>query len=187
MSIRFTRAALAAITALSLTASPILAAGDQDDGHDEDGHHGVNGHHADAIGKPGDPDKADRVVEVRMGEMYFKPGEISVKKGATILFKVTNDGEVVHEFNIGTPGMHEAHADEMMEMMERGFVMVDHIDHARMRSAGMMHDDPNSLLLEPGQSGELAWTFSEEVELQMSCNVPGHREGGMLAHIHMGH
>ena len=48
----------------------------------------------------------------------------------------------------------------------------------------MRHDDPNALLLEPGSSGEVTWSFTnlpaEKAVLQFACNVPGHYEAGMV-------
>ena len=54
------------------------------------------------------------------------------------------------------------------------------INHEKMEAAGMMHDDPNSVLLEPGKTGEVIWTFSEATEVGFACNVPGHRNAGMV-------
>ena len=49
----------------------------------------------------------------------------------------------------------------------------------------MAHDDPNSVLLEPGKSAEIVWTFNADAALQMACNVPGHYESGMVGKIHL--
>lgn len=147
------------------------------EGHD-DGH----GHGA-MMGQPGDPAKADRVVKVSMTEMAFDPSTIEVKEGETITFVVSNDGEVVHEFNLGTEKMWQSHFDEMMKMMDTGMMTVDKIHHDKMMEAGMMHDDANSVLLEPGQTGKITWTFGEKAELGFACNVPGHRESGMVGDI----
>ena len=168
------------LLAATLIAAPLtaLAAGSSDHSHSGGGHA-----HMAAIGAPGDPARADRTVEVRMGEMFFSISDIHVKKGETIRFRLFNDGEEVHEFNIGTAEMHEEHALEMMEMMESGMLEVDRIGHGMM----MDHDDPNSILLEPNAEGEIAWTFNGDADLEFSCNVPGHRESGMLGKIELGH
>ncbi|SPH25012.1 hypothetical protein DEA8626_04047 [Defluviimonas aquaemixtae] len=47
----------------------------------------------------------------------------------------------------------------------------------------MGHEEPNSILLEPGKSAEVIWTFSGDARIEVSCNVPGHRESGMMAPI----
>jgi uncharacterized cupredoxin-like copper-binding protein len=50
-----------------------------------------------------------------------------------------------------------------------------------------MHSDPNSVLLEPGQSGEVVWTFPRDGEIEFACNVPGHYEAGMQGRFELGH
>nr|WP_240611727.1 plastocyanin/azurin family copper-binding protein [Roseovarius nitratireducens] len=47
----------------------------------------------------------------------------------------------------------------------------------------MIHDDANSILLEPGQTARVTWTFGEKSELSFACNVPGHRATGMVGDI----
>jgi len=57
------------------------------------------------------------------------------------------------------------------------------VNHEKMAASGMMHEDPNSVLLEPGQSGEVIWTFAEKTEMGFACNVPGHRNAGMIGKV----
>ena len=45
---------------------------------------------------------------------------------------------------------------------------------------GMKHDDPNSVLVEPGKTAELTWTFSKAGALEFACNLPGHYQAGMV-------
>ena len=47
----------------------------------------------------------------------------------------------------------------------------------------MTHDDPNSVLLEPGERAELTWTFKKVDGLEFACNLPGHYELGMVGSI----
>ena len=159
----------------ALATSAAFAGAGHDDGHGDG--------HAAMMGQPGDPAKADRVVEVSMTEMAFDPSNIEIMEGETITFVVSNDGEFVHEFNLGTEKMWQGHLDEMMKMMDTGMMTVDKIDHDKMMQAGMMHDDANSVLLEPGQTAKVTWTFGEKTELGFACNVPGHRESGMVGEI----
>ena len=51
----------------------------------------------------------------------------------------------------------------------------------------MDHSDPNSILLEPGKSGEVIWEFSESGKLEFACNVPGHYDAGMMGPIRISH
>ncbi|MFB9150539.1 cupredoxin domain-containing protein [Roseovarius ramblicola] len=162
-------------SAVALASPAVFAAGSHDGGH---GH----GHEA-PIGRPGDAAKADRVIEVSMTEMAFDPSTIEVRAGETVTFAVTNDGDLVHEFNLGTEAMWQAHMDEMREMMETGMMSAAQIHHDRMMQAGMMHDDANSVLLEPGETARVTWTFGERTDLGFACNVPGHRASGMVGDI----
>jgi uncharacterized cupredoxin-like copper-binding protein len=75
--------------------------------------------------------------------------------------------------------MHTAHQDEMLAMMKSGQMSPTGITHGH---GGMMgHDDPNSVLLNPGETKELVWKFSEAiVGLEFACNVPGHYQAGMV-------
>ena len=47
----------------------------------------------------------------------------------------------------------------------------------------MAHSHSNSVLLSPGESGNLIWKFTNSVDLEAACNVPGHYEVGMIAKI----
>jgi uncharacterized cupredoxin-like copper-binding protein len=133
----------------------------------------------DSFGAAGHADDVDRTIEVAMDEMKYDPEAINVEPGETVRFVVTNTGRFVHEFNIGTDATWDSHRDEMNTMMREGMITTSEIRHARMEEAGMMHDDPNSVLLAPGQTAEVIWTFPEEGVVGFACNVPGHREAGM--------
>lgn len=159
----------AAAIALMLSATSVFA----------DAGHG-NG---PAFGQPGSAAEIDRVIPISMDEMKFDPKNIEVKEGETIKFVITNVGRAVHEFNLGTDETWDGHRDEMHAMMKGGMMNVRRIDHDKMRESGMMHDDPNSALLEPGESAEVIWTFSDATEMGFACNVPGHREAGMVGGI----
>ena len=160
-----------------LFAGPTFAAGDHGGGH---------GHKA-AFGEPGDAKKATRTINVVMHDNYYEPEEFQIKAGETILFKVKNAGALVHEFNIGTESMHEAHQKEMMKMFQHGMITPTSIDHAKMKmdhgGGSMKHDDPNAVLLNPGESAEFAWKFTAAEDLQFACNIPGHYAAGMMGEI----
>lgn len=164
--------ALAVCAALSFTANSAFAAGSHSGGHGDS-----------SIGSAGDAGHVDREIIVEMGEMYFSPSNIEIRKGETVRFIIKNVGEFVHEFNIATEAMHLDHAEEMIMMIDMGVLETDKINHQMMTESGMAHSDPNSVLLEPGGSGEVIWTFSGDATLELSCNVPGHRENGMLGPI----
>jgi uncharacterized cupredoxin-like copper-binding protein len=175
--------AAALSVALPAALSPASAA----PGHADDG-----AHHLSAHGEPGDAAEASRTVNVVMHDNYYEPEDITVAAGETVLFKVRNEGAFVHEFNIGTSAMHAAHKDEMTMMVDHGVLLPDRIDEeaAQAMQAAMghgAHDDPNSVLLEPGQSGEVVWTFANDadVALEFACNVPGHYDAGMVGELRL--
>lgn len=154
--------------------------------------HGKGHAHAAEIGKPGSSERATRTIEITMYDNYFEPEAVTLKEGETVRFTVVNKGEFVHEFNIATREMHIAHGPEMEKMVEHGVLGAERInwDAARKMQQAMghgMHDEANSLLLEPGKSGELVWTFPTHAELQFACNVPGHYGAGMHGEIKLTH
>ena len=51
----------------------------------------------------------------------------------------------------------------------------------------MKHDDPNSVLVEPGKTKDLVWTFTQAADLEFTCNIPGHYESGMVGNFRFGH
>ncbi|HSM43241.1 MAG TPA: cupredoxin domain-containing protein [Afifellaceae bacterium] len=143
--------------------------------------HGEN-KHAAPMGQKGEPAKVTRTIEVTMTDNSYEPEEIAVGAGETVRFVIRNAGELVHEFNIGTRKRHLAHRGEMTMMIEMGVLEADRINHHKMGhgSGAMKHDDPNAVLLEPGETGEIVWAFPGEAKLQFACNVPGHYEDGMV-------
>jgi uncharacterized cupredoxin-like copper-binding protein len=174
-------------------ASASWAAGAHDGGHHGEAKTSQGNGHGKEMGKPmvGQPGKAknvDRTVAITMMDNYFEPKSVSVKPGETIRFTVKNEGALVHEFNIATAAMHEAHQEEMQMMVEHGVLKGDRIDKEAMNmdmgnGQTMSHDHANSVLLEPGQSGEIIWKFSKPGELEFACNVPGHYQAGMYGDI----
>lgn len=142
------------------------------------------GHHHFEFGAPGNPDEVDRTVQVALEDVYFEPESINVEAGETVRFILTNNGELVHEFNIGTPQMHAAHQEEMQMMVDHGVLEADKINHEMMKmemedGTTMEHDDPNSVLLGPNGTAEIVWTFAKTMTLEFACNVPGHYDAGM--------
>ena len=141
-----------------------------------------------AIGEKGKEANIDRVITVLMYDNYYEPNQIKVKKNETIKFLVQNKGELVHEFNIATREMHQKHQTEMMKMVENEILLVDKIDKKKMKeiskkNPAMAHSHSNSVLLSPGEKGQIIWKFSNFVDIEAACNVPGHYDVGMIAKI----
>jgi len=126
-------------------------------------------HEETAFGKPGDPQKPARIVQVVMreqdGKMMFIPDQIKVRKGEQIRFQLRNNGEQDHEFVIGTV---EANLKHMKEME---------------KNPDMEHDDPNAKRLKPKATAEIIWQFTKAGTFDFSCLIPGHRQSGMFGTI----
>lgn len=153
---------------------------------------GNHDHSTGEIGEPGKTGHVSRTVQIVMYDNYYEPEKLDVKEGETVRFVVANKGELVHEFSIATAAMHKAHAPEMEMMVTHGVLEADRInwEAAKKMQETMghgMHEEGNSILLEPGQSGELIWLFPDHAELEFACNVPGHYDAGMTGSITLSH
>lgn len=126
-------------------------------------------------GAPGKASNATRTVTIVASDSEFSLKSVKAKAGETIRFVVRNEGQLVHEMTIGTKAMQEAHQSEMLGFAASGAIEADRIDRAKLGS----HDHGNNVLLEPGQSGEIVWTFAQASDLEFGCNVPGHYDAGM--------
>ena len=140
------------------------------------------------IGEKGDPNKVDRVVNIKMYDNYYEPNVVKIKKGETIKFIIENLGELVHEYNIGTKEMHIKHQPEMQKLIDHEIILGDKIDKIKMKKMSKMdhslgHSHANSVMLEPKKTGELIWKFSKDINLEMACNIPGHYETGMVGNL----
>jgi len=127
-------------------------------------------HHAPAEQKPwgiaGAAQNVQRTIEVRMtDDMRFAPHAIEVALGETVRLVAVNAGQVLHEIVIGTPEELKAHAEMMQKF------------------PNMAHDEPYMAHVDPGQRGEIVWTFNRPGAFQFACLIPGHFEAGMVGHI----
>lgn len=171
-------ATLASVATVMMLSSGAWAAGSHEGGHGN----------KSEIGEPGKPGAVSKTVTVKMFDNYYEPESIEVKEGQTVRFIIENAGDFVHEFNIGSNAMHANHQKEMMMMMEHGALEPDKINHQMMKmdmggGKTMEHNDPNSVLLEPGKKAEIIWKFTKVSKLEFACNVPGHYESGMVGKV----
>jgi len=119
------------------------------------------------FGEPAEASEADRVIElVAMDDFTYTPATIEVAVGEVVTFRATNEGVIAHDFTLGDSHVQDEHEAEMAEM-----------------AGEMMHDEPNAFGLEPGETKEVTWRFTEPRELQIGCHVPGHHAAGMKAEI----
>lgn len=112
------------------------------------------------------PNAVKRTVEVHMTDnMRFTPEYVEVKQGETIRFVHVNDGQVLHEFVLGTKEELDEHAALMKKF------------------PGMEHDEPYMAHVAPGEKGEVIWNFNKVGEFDFACLLPGHYEAGMIGKI----
>ena len=151
----------------------VYAAGSDNHSHDHD-----KDEHGLSYGQAGSADHADKTIQIIMTDNKFDLASLEVESGQTIRFKIANEGRQIHEFSIDTSDKHARHQDEMLNHINAG--------HMTMTDKGNNtgHDHPNSLLLNPGETGELTWMFADADNLEFACNVPGHYQSGMVGQIH---
>ena len=106
-----------------------------------------------------------------MTELEFSVLEYEVTGGETIRFEVINEGVIEHEFRLSNTHRIEEH------------IAAGHADH---NEGGGHHEDIDIvLLLQPGESGEVTFSFPEDTTLfnEIACLLPGHYEAGMKASL----
>ncbi len=101
-------------------------------------------------------------------DIKYDKAKIRVKAGETIKFVVTNTGKLCHEFIVGSMKEQRQHAEMMKQMPD------------------MVHEDANTLTIEPGETKNLIWQFTNAGTLEVACHVPGHYEAGMVSKVIVG-
>ena len=117
-------------------------------------------------GIAGDTARVNRTVFVKMDDtMRFTPERVTLNKGDTVRFRLTNAGRVQHEFVIGTKEENDAHAALMLKF------------------PGMEHDEPYMAHVAPAALGEIVWNFNRQGEFDFACLIAGHYQAGMVGRI----
>ena len=104
-----------------------------------------------------------RTVDVAMEDIEFDQTTLTVKTGETIDFRFTNTGQIAHDAFIGDDAAQMDHEAEMGEMGDA-------------EGHGMQE---GAIALQPGESGQLSYTFSEPGTFEVGCHQPGHYAAGM--------
>lgn len=111
---------------------------------------------------------AKRTVQIKMLDtMRFTPDAISVKQGETVKFVIQNNGQMQHEFVIGTNKELEEHAALMVKF------------------PNMEHDEPYMAHVPAGKTGEIIWTFNRAGDFDFACLIAGHYQSGMVGKINV--
>lgn len=120
-------------------------------------------------GIAGNADQVTRTIDVAMlDSMKFDPGMLRVKQGETIRFTAKNDGQILHEFVLGTTETNDKHAEMMVKF------------------PGMEHDEPYMTHVSAGEQGEIIWTFNRVGDFDFACLINGHYQAGMKGTISVG-
>ncbi|BEV71870.1 MULTISPECIES: plastocyanin/azurin family copper-binding protein [unclassified Paludibacterium] len=122
------------------------------------------------FGHPAKAAQATRTIRVEANDqMQLRFSQRDIRQGDVVRFIVTNHGKARHEFGIADPAAQKQHAAEMRAMPD------------------MMHDEPNVISLNPGETKSLTWSFSKlkSHDIVFACNLPGHAEAGMKQTIHI--
>lgn len=165
MRTKATKVFAVAACALALVATNALAHGDEH----KSGHKPASApvvKEQKPWGIAGDAKRGTRTIRVSMSDrMRFVPDRISVREGETVRMVVKNDGQLMHEFVIGTKKELDEHAVLMKKF------------------PSMEHDEPYMVHVAPGRTGEIVWTFNRAGEFDFGCLIAGHYEAGMVGRI----
>lgn len=112
-----------------------------------------------------------RTVRIEMRDIAFSPNRVEVRAGETVRFVFHNAGKIRHDAFIGDEAAQEQHE---MEMRAQGNAMM-----------GAPHggEAENAITLEPGETGELTYTFRAGEHVLIGCHQPGHYAAGMKVTI----
>ena len=125
-----------------------------------------------AFGEPALAAEATRVIEISANDNFtFDPDALTVTAGEVVTFKVTNNGQIPHDFVLGGTAVQDEHEAEMQNMTD---------------SDSMAHEEPNAFIIDPGETKEMTWHLTESGEILMGCHQPGHYAAGMKGTIEIG-
>lgn len=109
---------------------------------------------------------AKRIIEIKMSDaMRFTPDLIEVKQGETVKFVIKNEGQMLHEFVLGTKQELDEHAALMVKF------------------PNMEHDEPYMSHVPAGKTGEITWTFNRAGDFDFACLIAGHYQAGMVGKV----
>ena len=119
-----------------------------------------------SLGEPGKREDVTRTISVTMNDsMRFTPDKIVAQEGETLLLKIHNAGQIKHELTLGSTESLQEHAQLMIKFPK------------------MVHADPETVSLMPGENGELIWKFKQAGVVNFACLEPGHYDAGMRGSI----
>ena len=150
---------LVALTLLATLVAAGVACGDDDEGN--------------AAPAP------EGAIEIAMVDNAYEPAGVEVAAGEEVTFAFDNSGAELHEAFVGDEAAQEEHAMAMAEGEESGEEEMEGMDHG----GGHEGDDAEVIEVEPGDDGQLSYTFDEPGEYVVGCHQPGHYEDGMKLQV----
>jgi uncharacterized cupredoxin-like copper-binding protein len=103
-----------------------------------------------------------RTVNIEMRDIRFDPDRVEVKTGETVEFVFRNTGQAEHEAVIGD--------EKVQESQEEGG------GHAGGHQGS---EHVPRVVLSPGRTGKLSYTFDKPGHVFIGCHVPNHWDAGM--------
>lgn len=111
-----------------------------------------------------------------MEDIKFDVTDLAVGVGETIDFRFTNNGQIPHDAFVGDAAAQMEHDEEMAAMAG-----MDGMDHSTGHAGGEA-----AITVQPGESGELSYTFDEPGTYEVGCHQPGHYAAGMTIIVTVG-
>lgn len=144
-----------------------------------------------AIGQPGKAGATSRTIAITLSDMAIDPARIAVHPGETVRFQITNKGQLLHSFVIAGKDGHGERQAMMGMMLDHGMItdtaLVPAMMNMKHEGHEMAHDHTGLVLVEPGKTAELVWTFPQGGVIEAACDMPGHYEAGMVSTLTISH
>jgi uncharacterized cupredoxin-like copper-binding protein len=117
-------------------------------------------------GIAGDAKAVKRTIELKMTDnMRFTPDRFEVRQGETVKIVLKNEGQMLHEFVLGTKKELDEHAELMIKFPT------------------MEHDEPYMAHVPVGKTGQIIWTFNRAGDFDFACLIAGHYQAGMVGKV----
>lgn len=111
--------------------------------------------------------QAIRAVRIDIGQDGFHPRSVNVRTGETVRFVIRNTtGRTPHDFTVGTRAMQIGRRELIKEM-----IVSTPIETRVDKSSPF--DAPNAVVVLPGETRELVWTFTGTRRFSFRSNIPG--------------
>ena len=113
-----------------------------------------------------------RTIEIDVGEVSFNMKSVLVVAGETVRFVLRNTSAAPRDFTVGTP---------KMQSIRRGFLsrMISSEGQAIGPAERRKLESWNAILVLPGETRELVWTFDKVEDVEFGSNISGQYEAGM--------